>query len=164
MFLHLKMTVTTAPPPWVVGPERQLPAPQTHTLPDHLPSCSAPATLAALLVLHLHRFLSGACPHVSISLLPGRLLASLRCPPLREGVPDYKFAFPKPAQTLLPCFYVLSQHSPSSDKHQFYLPTTPLLLEPGTWVSHSLPGPQDLAGPAQVGAPQIFVRLSEFIQ
>lgn len=88
MFLHLKMTVTTAPPPWVVGPERQLPAPQTHTLPDHLPSCSAPATLAALLVLHLHRFLSGACPHVSISLLPGRLLASLRCPPLREGVPD----------------------------------------------------------------------------
>ena len=44
---------------------------------------------------------------MSASSLPGLLLASLRCPPLREGVPAQciELAFPdKGAQTSLPCF------------------------------------------------------------
>lgn len=55
------------------------------------------------------------------------------------------------AQIPLPCFMLISQHLPPSDKHQFYLSITPLLLEPGTWVSRSLLGLLHLAGSAHSG-------------
>ncbi|XP_032984665.1 transmembrane protein 91 isoform X1 [Rhinolophus ferrumequinum] len=47
--------------------------------------------------------------------------------------------------------FCLAQKRLPSDKHQFYLSITPLLLEPGTWVYCSLLGPQHLAGPAHSG-------------